>query len=1075
MNSKDNQTYDGSSIDILKGLEAVRKRPGMYIGDSGTQGLHRLVWEITDNSVDEAMAGHCSEIAVVIEEDGETISVEDNGRGIPVDIHPTEGKPTLEVVLTQLHAGGKFGGSGYQASGGLHGVGASCVTALSELMIAQVRRDGQIHEMRFSKGEVKQPIKVIGPMKRGQSSGTRIQWKADVEIFKAGVRLDEKLLLNRLREIAYLNRNLKICFENKQTGTKHDFCYEGGISDYVAYLIEDDNSSYPQDPVFIEGEHDGIKVQISFAYTDSDDERILSFCNNINTIDGGTHTSAFKTAMTRVVNQFYKSIGGKKDKDENLTGGDVREGLVAIVSVLVSQPEFVGQTKAKLGTVEAEGATSAVVTDGLTAFFEKNAPIVKKIIERARLAQKARAAAKKSADAIKRRSVFGSGGGMPGKLYDCRSKKRELTELYIVEGDSAAGCLSGKTLIPLASGEKVRIDTLPDRISSGEELFCYNVDDNGKIVISKIQDAFLSKTSTEMIRIKTDSGGVLECTPCHRIMLRNGSYKKAEDLKENDRLMPWRVKLSDTNEENITINGYEMVYQPNYDCLNIHEWIFTHCLSDEWNVKNNKYEDEHLTQKHHIDFNKLNNNPNNIIRMTREAHFALHLLNLDKTLHSDESKEKAKVAKQSPAFRRKMSSIMKKSKSAKGKLAERNEMQWSDPSYIKKMKDAFKKWRDENPEKHLYIMEKMREARDEFFANGGKEKISKLTKEFMNQDHIKDIWSQRSKEQWDNAELLEWRSKKTKQDWKDPRFRNKQIKSREKNNRENIESFLLCWFTQNPCNKSRSSKSPVSITCPNVRARFWRYANKYHNNDRFAAYDYITKQNCKVISVERYNRTEPVYDLQIQGSPNFAISEGFFVHNSAKGGRNSDTQAIMPIRGKMINAEKHSGSAILKNKEVTDLIAAVGTGIKDDFDIEKLRYDKIIIMADADDDGCHIATLLMAFFFRYMKPLVTGGHLYMALPPLYAVRKGQKVTYCWTEEDKEKALRENGGTVTRFKGLGEMDEEQLGETTMEPSNRRLLQLCITDQAEAEKVVSVLMGSNVAARKERIQRNIRNIV
>lgn len=630
--TESSQAYDGTTIQVLKGLEGVRHRPAMYVGDSGKKGLHHLIYEILDNSVDEAMAGHCDRIEIEIAEDGETIYVEDNGRGIPVDMHPTEKRPTLEVVLTTLHAGGKFGGSGYVASGGLHGVGASCVTALSEKMVATVRRDGSVYQMEFSRGNIVREMENIGPMKRGQKTGTKIEWRADPQIFKAGVELDEKMLVNRLREIAYLNRNISIEFRNKKTGTQHSFQFSGGIADYVGYLTKEKSGMYPSEPIFIEGQEGNMKIQVALAYTDEEDETVLTFCNNINTIDGGTHLSGFRSALTRVVNNFYKTIGGKKDKEENLGGNDVREGLTAIISVLVPQPEFVGQTKAKLATVEAEGATSVVTYEQLNSFFEKNAPIIKKIIERAKLAQRARNAARKSADIIKRKGIFGSNGGMPGKLYDCQAKDRSTTELYIVEGDSAAG--------------------------------------------------------------------------------------------------------------------------------------------------------------------------------------------------------------------------------------------------------------------------------------------------------------------------------------------------------------------------------------------------------------------------------------------------------SAKGGRDSATQAVMPIRGKMINAEKHGMANLLKNKEVVDLIKAIGTGIKDDFDIEKLRYGKIVIMADADDDGSHIATLLMTFFYRFMKPLVTGGYLYIAMPPLYVVRKGAKSIYCWNDDDKEKALKEMpGGKVTRFKGLGEMDEEQLGDTTMDSANRRIVRLEVDDLAEAEKVISVLMGTDVAARKERLKENI----
>jgi len=628
--------YSESDIQALKGLEAVRKRPAMYIGDTGTQGLHHLVWEILDNSIDEAMAGHADHIRINVHADGEGISIEDNGRGIPVGMHPTEKIPTLQLVLTALHAGGKFGGSGYAASGGLHGVGASCVNALSTEMTATVKRDGDVHEMKFSRGDVKQKIKKTRAMKRGESTGTRIEFRPDIEIFKNGVTFNEKTLLNRFREAAFLNRGLTIEYTNEKTGTEISFQFNGGIADYVSYLAENRSNNYPTEPIYLEDADGDIRVQVALLYSEEDDNVLLSFANNIRTVDGGTHLTGFKKAMTRVVNSFYKSLGIQKDKDPNLSGDDIQEGMTAVISVLVPQPEFVGQTKAKLGTVEAEGIVSTIVYDELTKYFEKNAAVVKKIISRAQLAQKARAAAKKQAELIKRKSIFGDRGGMPDKLWDCRSNDRKSTELFIVEGKSAAG--------------------------------------------------------------------------------------------------------------------------------------------------------------------------------------------------------------------------------------------------------------------------------------------------------------------------------------------------------------------------------------------------------------------------------------------------------SAKGGRDSETQAILPIRGKIINAEKNTLASLLKNEEVQAIIKAVGTGIKEEFDIGKRRYDKIVIMADADDDGCHIATLLITFFFRYMKELAAEGHLYLACPPLYRVGKGNKATYAWDDAELQEALKDNPkADIIRFKGLGEMDEEELGLTTMDKDNRRLIRLSISDLGEAERMVSTLMGSNVQARKVHIKNNINSVV
>jgi len=639
--------YDASKIRVLEGLEAVRFNPGMYVGDSDKKGLHHLVWEIVDNSIDEAMAGHCDEINIVVQKDGETISVEDNGRGIPVDMHPTEKRSALEVVLTVLHAGGKFGGEGsmYEASGGLHGVGASCVNALSDLLIAEINRDGHLWQQEYSAGKPKSKIQKVRALdKKDKQHGTKITWHADKTIFKNGIKFDDNLLIRRLREMAFLNRGLKITYLNESTNIKESFRFTGGIVDYLKYLSEAKVGLYPIEPIYGEAKSDLVSrpgqqciVQIALFYSEDDDESIISFVNNIVTSDGGTHVSGFKTALTRVVNTFARNNKILKDSASNLNGDDVREGLSAIVSLRFPRPEFVSQTKSKLGSTEAESIVSNLTINLLTSYFDKNAGVLKKIVERAIVAQEARTAAKKQSDLVKRKGFLGKSNRMPGKLYDCNSEKKELSELFIVEGDSAAG--------------------------------------------------------------------------------------------------------------------------------------------------------------------------------------------------------------------------------------------------------------------------------------------------------------------------------------------------------------------------------------------------------------------------------------------------------SGKDGRDPEFQAILPIRGKIINAEKKGLDDLLKNKEIQSLIIAIGTGIKEDFDIERLRYGKIIIMADADDDGCHISTLLLTFFYRYMRQLVLDGHVYLAQPPLFCVESGKNRSYCWTDLEMQAEVKKLGGKtkVVRFKGLGEMDAEQLAETTMVTDKRRLIRLQVTDLADSERMVSVLMGSNVQLRKDHIINQVNSVI
>ena len=438
--------YNASHISILKGLEAVRKSPGMYVGDTDKKGFHHLIWEIVDNSVDEAMAGFCTEIFIHVAKDGETISVEDNGRGIPVDMHPTEKRSALEVVLTTLHAGGKFGEAGgtYEASGGLHGVGASCVNALSDSLIAEVCREGWLYRQKYSIGKPLTKVLKVEECKKGKH-GTKITWHADKDVFKNGVKTDDTLVIRRIREMAFLNRGLKISYQNDATGCKETFHSTGGIADYTKYLCEAKTACYPAEVIYGEGKVDltsrpgSCQVQFALLYSEEDDESVVSFCNNIITSDGGTHVTGFKNSLTRVINTIARNNKLLKDNASNLNGDDIREGLTSIVSVRFPRPEFTSQTKTKLGSTEIETAVSNVATAALTSYFDKNAGVLKKIVERAILAQEARTASKRSAELVKRKGILGKNNRMPGKLYDCNTEKKELSELFIVEGDSAAG------------------------------------------------------------------------------------------------------------------------------------------------------------------------------------------------------------------------------------------------------------------------------------------------------------------------------------------------------------------------------------------------------------------------------------------------------------------------------------------------------------------------------------------------------------------------------------------------------------------------------------------------------------
>ena len=468
-NATKNDVYDSSKIQKLEGLEGVRKRPDMYIGDTNERGLHHCVFEIVDNSIDEALAGHCSEITVSIHNNG-SCSVEDNGRGIPVDIHPKYKIPSLELVMTNLHAGGKFGKGAYQVSGGLHGVGAKCVNAVSDWFEVEVRRDGKVHKMEFSRGKTTSKMKVIGDTKR---TGTRIAFSPDPQIFLTTRDFKFELLGKRLRELAFLNPGINIKFVDERINKTESFIFKNGIAEYVTFLNENKNVLHP-DPISFHGEAPtpnpnldaNIVVHVAFQYNDSYNDQIYAYANSIHNIEGGTHLSGFRTALTRVVNAYGKANNLIKDKEPNLTGEDAREGLTAIVSVKVPEPRFEGQTKTKLSNGEVDGIVQKITGEELKYYFETNPQVAKKLIDKCINAARAREAARKARETVRKGAL--SSGGLPGKLADCSSKDPAMSELYIVEGDSAGGSAkqgrdrATQAILPirgkLLNVEKARLD-----------------------------------------------------------------------------------------------------------------------------------------------------------------------------------------------------------------------------------------------------------------------------------------------------------------------------------------------------------------------------------------------------------------------------------------------------------------------------------------------------------------------------------------------------------------------------------------------------------------------------------------
>jgi DNA gyrase subunit B len=467
--------YDASQIQVLEGLEAVRKRPGMYIGSTGVQGLHHLVWEIIDNGIDEALAGFASTIDVTVEPDN-SVTVVDDGRGIPVDIQAKTGRPALETVYTILHAGGKFGGGGYKVSGGLHGVGASVVNALSTNVEVEVAKNGKIYAITFKRGKVDKPMFIKGDAPENFQHGTKVHFVPDPDIFTETTVYDDKILTTRIRELAFLNKGLRLTFTDKRkdTAEKLEFHYEGGIRHYVEYLDKGKETLLPQ-PVYVEGQQDGITVEVSLQYTDGYASQLLTFANNIHTYEGGTHEAGFKTALTRVINAYARKSGALKANDDALSGDDVREGMTAVVSIKHPDPQYEGQTKTKLGNSDARTVTDRMFSEHFNKYLMENPSAAKLIIDKAMLASKARLAAKRAREVTRRKSGLEI-SSLPGKLADNSSKDPEISELFIVEGDSAGGSAkSGRSRLTQAilpiRGKILNVEKASmERILANEEI-----------------------------------------------------------------------------------------------------------------------------------------------------------------------------------------------------------------------------------------------------------------------------------------------------------------------------------------------------------------------------------------------------------------------------------------------------------------------------------------------------------------------------------------------------------------------------------------------------------------------------
>lgn len=993
---KSGHSYDASKIKVLEGLEAVRRRPAMYIGSTNTYGLHHLVYEVVDNSVDEALAGFCNEINVFVHMDG-SCSVVDNGRGIPVDMHETEKVSAAEVVMTKLHAGGKFDNSAYKVAGGLHGVGVSCVNALSEWLKLEIRRDGKLYSQTYKCGVPDAPLKVIG---KSDKVGTKVTFKPDHTILEV-VDFSFDALSQRLRELSFLNKGLKITIEDeREEDKKHEFQYEGGIKSFVEYLIKR-KEPINKDPIYFEATRDEVVVEVAMQWTQGYQENIFTFANNINTRDGGTHLTGFKSAITRTVNQYAQTNDLMKKLSVQPEGEDVREGLTAVVSVKLPHPQFEGQTKGKLGNSEVEGIVKQVVNDRLSEYLEREGAVARKIIGKIIDAAMAREAARQARALVRRKSALAS-GGLPGKLADCQEREASRCELYIVEGDSAGGCFSGDTRLLLADGRTLSFEKIVKEWKQGETNYCYTIKKDGNVGIEKILNPRITKREAEVIKVVLDNNEEVVCTPDHKFMLRDGSYVEAKNLKPDMSLMPIRKKISKI-ENRITIDGYEMVLNPK-----THKWVFTHVLADKYNMENNIYSENAGTHKHHIDFNKLNNSPNNIIRLTSDNHLELHRKHVTLTLHRPEVIEKCNMIKRSPEYRRRLSKKMKEELG--GMLSFRAKKQWENPGYKKYMARKFLEFYNSNYEYRKKSREVLKKAQRKYWAlKENKDKQSARAKKyFETYPEIRKQLSIKAIDQWKNEELLKWRSSQTQQQWT-KEFRKKRSEAYNQTYFNESMKFLRGVYEKygdvvfyDRERKTLRKRNSNLLKMNTMVERF--FGGKMVDLE-----EAVKNFNHKIKRVELLKERIDVYDIEVPDTHNFALASGVFVHNSAKQGRDRRFQAILPLKGKILNVEKARFDKMLASDEIRTLITALGTGIgADDFDLQKLRYHRIILLADADVDGSHIRTLLLTFFYRQLPKIIEAGYLYIGQPPLYKVKKGKKEKYIKDDATLEDYLIELG-------------------------------------------------------------------
>ncbi len=1069
-----NEQYGVEQISVLSQLEHVRLRPAMYIGTvSDARGPAQMAFEIVDNAVDEHEAGFGDEITVTVAKDF-TVTVNDHGRGIPVGPHPTakdaDGNPvdTLTLALTTLNAGGKFkvgeDDAGYAAGvSGMHGVGSSVVQMLSDSFEVTVRRDGAVYHQTFSRGNPTSPVVKQRAMAAGEPTGTEVVYHPDPTIFTHTLNPGERLP-SRLNELASLNPGLTIDYTGPD-GLQTKFHYDDGLAGLVLRDIGTKTrlheGVWSMHGVYGEGP-ERVTVDLAFAYDDDQNpgNTVRCFANNVSTVDGGTHKLGLRAGLREAVNARAQSL---KITKSPLDARYVEDGLHAAVAVKLANAELEGQTKGKLGNKCAQTAVEEVMRAQFVELLKDKSwsTALDAIAMRAVRVRDAEEAARRARTAARKTKEVAKAESLPGKLAEC-TNANGYREIFIVEGDSAAGCFVGDTRVPLVDGRVVTMEQLAAEHTEGKTNYVYAVDEQQNICVQPVVNAWQTKTVTKLAVITLDNGEQVRCTVDHPIMCRNGTYCQAAKLMPGQSLMPM-----------YTCTSASTIYRenPGTDYL----WVLNP-RNDKWRpvckITATQYHGRQLAGKHvhHVDHDSRNDTPENIMYMDAKEHMSLH---------NRERDASALIAAHAQHMRE------------DPEYFEHNWRKMHTPEAAEKRKVSLHRFFDEHPEAKTHLAAK---ANEEWANPELRAWRAEMTRKQMNDPHMRDAIQA-------GRDAYQERIKQDKTAYTEyTRARMARVYESKRLKRLARLSAVADWFTTHGMTGTMHeyrvhadalrAEVHVKLPWPSTIRRLFK------DMDAHSLTEWLTKEkvavaqlqplpkakppvNHKVRSVEIITLDEPVpvYDLEVPPHANFALAAGVFVHNSAKEGRYREFQAILALRGKILNVSKADLERMLTSETIRNIIISLGAGVGKEFNINKLRYEKIIIMTDADVDGQHIRSLLLTLFYYYMRQLITDGHVYIAVPPLYrVVMPDASSVYLVDDDALEQFKKIHHGQkydIGRYKGLGEMNPLQLKETTLDPATRTLRRITLTDAAAAATSFETMMGKATEPRRQFIDEHALN--